>query len=46
MWVGLRYTLVERAIIMVHYHNIPEWYNMFFSLRCEVDVVVDGVGMS
>ena len=44
MWVGLQYTLVERAIIIVQYHNIQKWYNMsLFSLRSELDVLVDGV---
>ena len=27
MWVGLRYTLVERAIIIVQYCNIQKWYS-------------------
>ena len=42
MWVGLWYTLV--AIIIVQYRNIQKWYNMsLFSLRSELDVLVDGV---
>ena len=34
----------ERAIIIVQYCNIQKWYNMsLFSLRSELDVLVDGV---
>ena len=39
MWVGLQYTLVET---IVQYHNIQKWY-MSFSLRNELDVLVDGI---
>ena len=31
----------ERAIIIVHYLDVQKRYNMSFSLRCELDVVVD-----
>ena len=37
----------ERAIIIVQYLNIQKWYNMFlFSLRSELDVLVDGTARS
>ena len=32
-----------RAIIIVRYRNIQKWYNMSFSLRSELDVMVNGI---
>ena len=37
MWVGLRYNLVEKE------PSLSKWYNMSFSLKSELDVMVDGV---